>query len=371
MPSTLLFGLGQAGVTARLWSKSANEPPQSFDESIGYPGVWDTRTSDEADGSIGFQLVPAGPTRVWFRKSGYLDQYQDYLMPDDGAKEVRLEKAPIKLPRLTWIDRGRHRFMTASGTPVFIKGVTDFSLLMRFMDGENIDQRLAERAALGFNCVRVFGMMHYIPLFEFNKPAFRPQDHPDYYDKLTEFCLKAESYGLYVYFSVFPDAGIVMPNLTDQQAHYGKVHERFAGLDNVILELTNEIDAHDFNWVDAAKFPKPSSYLGCSGSGGEGLHSNQWDFFDFHQRRDYPATIKDANLVDNPNFLAGKDGLMGEPDRYGSNGNGSSQQAHELAGSTIGSTLGVVFHSTNGKRSDPFDDLTKECAVKFVEAFDV
>ena len=351
--STLLFGLGQPGVRARLWSRAF-----APDDSPSSINAWDERMSVE-EGTIGFQRVPSGRSVVYFTKAGYLPDEFETIMPDDGGKDIRLTPEP--LPRLTRI--GNHRFITDDNNKVLLIGCSDFMLYWRFLQGEDIAPILTERQALGFNCVRVFGMAHYIPINEFSLPAFRPQDYGKaYYDNLLLFEALCHSFRQYVYFSCFPDNGFIMPNLSEKQTHHDSVVSRWTDL----YELTNELDAHSFNYVNPADFTRPMHLLACAGSQGEGLHIAHWDFFDFHPRRNYPSHIKDCNLADNPNYLAGYEGLIGEPDRYGWQGNPNAMQAFESAGSARGTALGIVFHSRRGVRSELFDEQTRECAKAFI-----
>ena len=359
MSSTLTFWTNVPKVKVRLWSEAFNPDNHSSD------GAWDERYADVA-GNTSFMMVPEGPATAYLTAPGYQDYTYDTIMPDHGAKVVILNKVPTTLAPLTHI--ARHRFVDANGKSVFLTGCTDFLLYRRYLDGEDITPLLAERQALGCNMVRVFGMCHWIPVNEFGKPAFKPQDYGErFYTSLKPFVALCASYGLYVYWSTFPDNGIIMPNLGEKQAHHKRVISELKGT-SALYELTNEVDAHDFNYVDASQFERPTSLLSCAGSQGEGDHPYYWDFFDFHPRRDYPAHIKDCNLADNPNFLKGHDGILGEPDRYGWQGNLNALQAFESAGSSRGTSLGIVFHSRRGVRSELFDSETRNCAEAFISA---
>lgn len=281
---------------------------------------------------------------------------------------------PIVVPRapLPRLRVSGQRFVTETGY-VFLKGVTAFPLYQFFLDGKDIRPFLAQCQALGANLIRVFGMFHYINVNEFGKPAFKPQDYGDrFYDGTPAFCQLAAEYGLYVYWSCFPDNEFIMPTHEQRKSHYDRWVPVLAGAPNTLFELTNEQDAHGFNAVDANLYQKPSGMPSCAGSYGDvgGMMPRPyWDFLDYHTPRYYPAGIKDCSVADHPNFLNGKSAiLLGEPDRFGSNGNPDAEKARQSAGTSVGTALGIVFHSRNGVRGEVFDDVTKRCADAFFSA---
>lgn len=156
MSSTLLFGLGMDGVTARLWSHDygQNAPPDSFDASIGYPGVWDVRCTSVDEQSIGFQGVPQGATRVWFRKPGYGDQPFSTIMPDDGAKEIRLTPTPLSALHIDGMD-----FKDFSGRRIVLREVTNFMQFYHFELMQDMTPSLYD----GFDLDRTTLTMKWIP----------------------------------------------------------------------------------------------------------------------------------------------------------------------------------------------------------------
>lgn len=110
-------------------------------------------------------------------------------------------------------------FRTASGQEWIWKGCSDFLLYQRFLDGEDLTGVLDERRDLGANLLRVFGMAHVIE-------RFHPQDYgARYFEALPEFAALLARHGFYVEFVVFADAQIIMPSVSDQQAHFQRVCE--------------------------------------------------------------------------------------------------------------------------------------------------
>lgn len=363
--STLLFGLNQPGVKARLWSAGPGNRVPSSD------GAWDERLSVPPNQSIGFQGVPAGPFKVYFTADGYLPmEYPPQgtgTAPQDGAIELRMVKAPVTLSRLTAHQSG---FTNAAGQIVRIAGVSAFMHYQRFLDGEDIQPLLAQAVELGANCVRVFGMAYYIPVNAGRKP-FKPQDYGQrYYDQIPAFCALCESYGLYVYWSVFPDNEII--GVPDPSGFFDYVVAHLQAAENTIGELTNEQDAHSFNHIDPTQMHRPEGIAFCSGSYGDigGPQPHPWDFCDYHQPRRYepPTCIKDACVVDHPSYLQGFGLLLGEGDRYGTGGNPTTDQARLAAGACRESALGAVFHSMQGRESLTYDQATMDMGRVFLRA---
>lgn len=271
---------------------------------------------------------------------------------------------------LTRLTAHREGFTNAAGQRVVIAGVSAFMHYERFLKGENIRPLLEQARELGANCVRVFGMAHYIPVNAGRAP-FKPADYGDrYFDSIPDFCRLASEYSLYVYWSVFPDADLIQPG--DKRAFLNRVVEKLQQAPNTIGELTNEQDAHSFNAVDPTQVDRPAGVAFCSGSYGDigGPQPHPWDLCDYHQPRRYepPTHIKDACVVDHPNYLAGSGILLGEPDRYGTGGNLNHDQARQSAGACRETALGMVYHTMQGRESQIYDDATMAQGRVFFKA---
>lgn len=325
-------------------------------------------------GTVSIELIPAGPYRLYPLAEGYEGDALDVVMPHDDQLVIEMRKVgtqPIPLPSsLSRLTATREGFRNEQGQRVFIAGASAFMHYERFLNGTDIRDMLQQVKDLGANTIRVFGMAHYIPVNAGRRP-FKPSDYGDrYFDAQPEFFDLAASYGLYVYWSVFPDAELIDPG--DKRAFFDREVSVLKSRPNTFGELTNEQDAHSFNAVDPSQMNRPSGIAFCSGSYGDigGLQPYPWDFCDYHQPRRYdpPTHIKDACVVDHPNYLAGKGILLGEPDRYGWDGNGNTEQARLSAGACRESSLGQVFHSTKGRESLPYDDQTLQIAQVFFKA---
>lgn len=339
--------------------------------------AYDTQSSEQAyddhitdaAGNVAFMFTPDGPKRVHVDASGYADTFVDTKMPRYSDLDVSL--TPLSLPRLTL---NGTRFY-ADGRPVFLAGASAFLLYRNYLDGQDVTPFLRMLRQLGAKMVRVFGMAHYIPVNQ-GQRAFRPQDYGDrYYDEMLGFYKMLDRHGLYGLWTNFPDNGFIMPALGDQLQHHDRTTTRLRQVSNALYELTNEMFAHDFNRVEAARFPKPIDLLSCVSGHGEEFGGNvppgpHWDFASLHPPRRYPSHIKDCCVVDNPTYLAlGKGVLLGEPDRFGSRGNTNADQARMSAGASRETALGIVFHSAQARDGTAvFDDLTMRCAEAFFGA---
>lgn len=272
---------------------------------------------------------------------------------------VPVPEPPILVP--TRLTANRSGFRNTANQRVVLAGVSAFMHYERYLRGEDIRPLLQQVKDLGFaNAVRVFGMAYYVPV-NAGRPAFKPQDYGDsYFEHIPAFCRLCAEYGMYVYWSAFPDNEII--NVPDERGFFDRVVDKLKQVDNTLVELTNEQDAHSFNHIDPTQMNRPSGISACSGSYGDigGPQPIPWDFCDYHQPRRYdpPTHIKDACVVDHPNYLAGTGVLLGEPDRYGTGGNTNTEQARLSFGAARESALGEFFHSMQGRESLLYDDTT-------------
>lgn len=282
------------------------------------------------------------------------------------------ESQPIPSGALTRLHAERSGFVNRQGVRVFLAGMSGFMDYRLFLNGDlsQLREMLAQAQALKANCRRVFGMAHYIDVNQ-GKPPFRPQDFGDrYFDAQPEFFALQAEYGLYVYWSVFPDNAII--GVPDVKGFFNREVATLKLAENTLGELTNEQDAHSFNNVDPTTVDQPSDLAFCSGSYGDigGPHPSPWDFCDYHQPRRYepPTHIKDACVVDHPSYLQGKGILLGEPDRYGTRGNGNVDQARQSAGACRETALGMFYHTAAGRDGQLLDDATMAQGHVFFKA---
>lgn len=257
----------------------------------------------------------------------------------------------------------------------FIKGESGFLDYELFLQGrlDQLHSVLRQSLKLGSNCRRNF-LMTMNTAVAGGLPPFNPDDYgDDFFNKLPSFLDIYQEYGIYMYGSVFPDNGL-LPGWTDlgkQQRHWNRLGEVAKSHNGVFaLELTNEIDAHGFNWVDNTKFSPIGGVLCCSGSmgdtGGSPMPDPQWDFCDHHTNRNrYPNRVVDECKANHPSRLKGKRMVSGEPIGIGNpaenpNRTDNVQEAKERAcGRTT--CAGMFVHSTHGGLSQLYDDFERPC----------
>src|SRR3954447_9105651 len=97
--------------------------------------------------------------------------YQQQLDNAAAGEAARKTAGPI------WIDGPR---FLMNGQRWIWKGFSDFLLLVKFLNGEDIVPILKSRAALGANLVRVLGMIN-------SYARLHPQNVPKYYTYLANF----------------------------------------------------------------------------------------------------------------------------------------------------------------------------------------
>lgn len=362
------------------------------------------KSSDEADfdietDSAGAQgwPIPHWPItdytlHVNFR--GVLDGYEAKSVyvpkPANGEYpdiEVTLTYAPV-VTQLSRLHIEGTRFVNEEGERVFMKGATFFSGYWRFLEEgpESIRPSLEELKGLGCNMIRVFGMSFYVQQNLFGKAPFNPANYGNrFYDELPAFLALAAEYGMYVYFSVFPDNDIITPfhsNKPIQIEHWNRTLDSLRPCSNIILEVSNEPDAHGFNYIDPSMLAFPDFCPACPGSYGEGSDAYSSGSFpdsagwgsgrslgDLHPKRSYPAEIMDSMAVNNVYYLNGRALMIGEPDRFGSGGNPDVEKARLTAAAGQVGAVGIVFHTLQGQRCDVYDDTTRKCAEAFFSEF--
>lgn len=248
-----------------------------------------------------------------------------------------------------------------------LKGNTDFLWYKRLLDGQALDDLLAQRAGAGSKFIRTFGMVD-----SFSK--WHPTDYGNaYYDGIVKAANLLNAYGMYWYFNVFADTGLIMPGLTQQLDHYNRVVDELSKCPNVFLELVNEQGQHD-NSVDRGAFTKPSSIIASSGSFGGRVAPQEphWDFIDYHPRRDYPGSVMECNTADyydngKSRVSIGKPIGTGEPMKFGTGYETNNRIAKECGAAGIGVSPFNVFHSQQGVNSEMWDSQTEENAISFFE----
>jgi hypothetical protein len=352
--------------------------------SLGQDGPEDSIFDYETDnaGNKGWP-VPFWPTRDYtlhINKRNIDIRYQSLEVYVPTPSSGNYDDVQIILNRtsLEKLQINSKRLYTVSGRSTFIKGETGFLDYFRFLRGEDIRPLLEQSESLGSNCRRNFLMTMNTGVAAGIGPC-NPEDFGNaFYDKFSEFMSLYNEYGLYGYFSIFPDNGLFPAwagNTSKQITHWNKLGDIAKNIDNVFaFELTNEPNAHTFNQVNRSAFSKINNLLCCSMSYGTEYGGNRypppyWDFGDLHPPRGYPHSVKDCNQSDNPNYSAGEATLVGEPLGFGSIPNRESDPniAREIAGSAIGTSIGIIYHSQHGGFSQLYDFVEHNCALAWFD----
>lgn len=232
-----------------------------------------------------------GAYLTWARAGATGEQMRQRL--HDEPEAVVFRSRPKTLPRIHVEGLG---FVDENGQPWIMAFVDSFRLYERFLRGEDIRPVLQETKDVGANGVRVFGS------FDFGSPDVQrlyPREHPDYYDRLPEFCELLTSYGLYVQFTVFADTQRSVPGVSAQRDHWARVCVQLRDEPNALLEAVNEWDAHQ----NAPSFlpAKPEDITASLGSNGGGSNPPvpAWDYADLHPERpvDLPKLLQSTTTL--------------------------------------------------------------------------
>lgn len=300
----------------------------------------------------------------------------DNVKPDFGNDKLWVERVDAQNIVFT-LSRVTRPRATISGyySNVFWKGESAFLDLARLCHGQDIRPLCRQSVALSSNGRRNF-FMTFNTAVAAGLPPFNPDDFPDYYNKVKVLLDIYAEYGLYLYSSIFPDNGLFeswKDQTQKQQDHWYKLGEIAKQYNNWWgMELSNEIDAKEYNYVDANLFNPIDGVICSSGSRGETgadpMPLPQWDECDFHQTRRYPNSVQDANVVNHPSRLYQHRAiLLGESIGFGDkainpNREDNPRIAKEMAGSARGTACGITFHSQHGGFSELYDAIEMSCA---------
>lgn len=300
---------------------------------------------------------------------GYLSASLDFVLPEfidpSGVDLPEILLRPVIIvPTLAPLSI-EGAFFRAGGQPITIIECSDFKLLKRYLDHEDIAPILQQRKALGFNCLRVFGMCKL--MWDLN-PAFVP----DYYGILQRFVDAVNLAGLYVELTVFPDCSLVMPDKHDQLVHWARVCDVLRGR-QVLVELQNEASEPP-NRIDANDFQKPFGVISSHGSNGSESTPVRpwWDYETFHTNDASEWWRKNSH--NGMEFSEGTDGipashvpiLANENTRFADK-DSNLNHAFDAAAAGALLTSGSCYHSVSGKTSDVWSGLELAAADQWVK----
>jgi hypothetical protein len=340
-----------------------NQTPVPDAKVTLFAEAWTRGGTTNRDGYLAWTDLPAvaGSLRVTVIASGY-DEYQvNTIMPSSDV-EIRIGfpagsgpsiLLPDLVPANTVLALTTHGgfFRGVNGEYHTIVEATDFRLLARYLNGEDMVPVLQDRAGLGFNTVRVACMCRQ--MFDLN-----PMVIPDYDQRLPAFTRLLLTHGLRPEFVLFMDASLVMPNPSTQIQFFERVLDSLRDLaPYLLLELVNEND-QVVNRIDAARFPQPYGYLASHGSNGSQAAPVRppWRYETFHTN-DAPEWWRKTghNAMElsegGPGFSGSRVPVLANentraPDRFT-----SADRAFDAAAAAALLCAGSCFHSVSGKFS--------------------
>lgn len=242
-----------------------------------------------------------------------------------------------------------HTFRLVSGERFTAIQCSDFNLLARFAAGEDIRPILKQRAAVGFNMLRVWTLMH---LSQFGIGDLDPCP----YDRLKAFAALAGQHGLYVEFTAYTS--------TFDTAHWGRLGAAVQGCTNVILELVNENDQHA-NTIDTNAYAPIAGVLCSHGSNGSQAPpvSPFWQYTTFHTN---DASEWQRKVGHNAMEIWNGPTLSNENTRYPDKVS-SFAYAYDAAAGAALLCAGSCFHSVSGKRSTLWEGHELVCAQAWAD----
>jgi hypothetical protein len=258
-----------------------------------------------------------------------------------------VERGPVRISGTGFVDQ--------SGQPWQYRGVSSFMLFHRYLEGESVDGLLEAYRTLGGNTVRVWGMVWW----DGNPVVLHlvPSDYGEsYWAKLSSFADLVASHGMRVEFSIFSDAGRIMPDQGAEIRFADRVYETLANKWNVFVELCNECE---LNGVTPSRFPSTSRVLASAGSGGGGVvPPTIWGFLTYHDNRasdwyqhvNYPSV--GVPVVQDEPMGAADSPISGKRD---------NNPAHFYEFGTHVKYPGATFHSSSGLTADYPSATEAEC----------
>lgn len=247
----------RANITSDRWPLVPGVGPDFQGAVQGAPG----------DTGWAFWNAEHGGMRITVACEGY--ETREIVTDAPAQVRVTMKRStppPSNLGTLT-IDG---KFFWQGGKRTTLVESSDFSLFMRYLDGDDITPILRQRQGLGFNCLRVWLLNQSVVGYR-NAPAIidagiDPRAHADFYARLRAFCGVLGAYGQNVDLTVFTQTKTLMPSRSDQQAHLTATGDAVRGLGNVIVSLVNEWDQHDNACFEDLE--RPAGVIYSAGSNG-------------------------------------------------------------------------------------------------------
>lgn len=351
----------------------ATTPNDTFARTITTPqGTWligpggETALAKHMDGGYG-RIYCWHDNTLFVQGLGGNDNW--YVWRTENHWELYGATAPIPmppsfkpLPRRTI--EGAYFYVGGQRTTII--ETTDFQLLQRALAGEDIRPVLDQRHELGFNTLRVLGMAS-------NMFRLFPQEHPDYFATIVKMANLAAERGLYIEFTVFADATVVMPAIADQVNHWNAVGNLAGALTNVSLELVNE-ENQPINRLACKGTVTPIVGVLCShgSNGSEAVPVRPpWSYETFHTNDSFEWWRKVGHNA--MELSTGAENLPASHAPVVANENtrpdhdGTRAHFYDAAAAAALLTAGSCFHSNSGKSSVIFEGIDLDFAKAWVQ----
>lgn len=293
---------------------------------------------------------------------------------------VALERDRVILPRV--VARDRRQLGLETGEPWASVEASDFNLLGKVADGDDIEPILAQRAhpdgnpaTPGFNLLRVFTAYDICPTGNCppgNQPIGRlvPREHQELYGVLIpKLADAAARHGLYLELVGFTGPyGTTLPTDDDKVFHWLNLCAAAHARSNIVLELVNEYDNGANRGIPFDKLPDCDGVFTSHGSATEDGTpvTPPWKAATFHpgaglsgewQRRPGHDAMDMSTALGVPVWV-NEQGRF--PDQVS-----NCAYAYAVARGLVLLAAGGAYHSVHGKHSDLWSGVELECAIQF------
>ena len=240
---------------------------------------------------------------------------------------------------------------------------SDFNILGRIFNGENVEPVLRQRKNIGFNMVRGF-TRYDIPLIG----KLRLEDHPDLYDRLPDAIQLINNHGLYVELVAYTEV--------DDPNHWVRLGEALQPVRNVVLlEFANEwsINKDHYHHVHPDNYQPIQGIICSHGSNGSGSIPVRpwWNYETAHWNAEFEWWRKvghnamEYSEVDCDDWYASHVPVLSNEDpRYPDNEQ-SLIHAYDAARGAALLCAGSCFHSVHGKNSTLWEGLELNAAIEW------
>lgn len=284
---------------------------------------------------------------------------------NDKPFEVILEPN-VKLPRLVTV--GQY-FRLETGERFTWIGASQFNLLNRFRNGEDITPILTQLRDLRFNAVRVFTVYDICPTGAGCQAIGRSAPTPDLYAAIPYFAAKLASYGLYAELVGFTGPYGLIPTDEAKVQHWESLMAASQGLPNITLELVNEYDHPANVGIPISRLRRPTGNISSHGSGTQDQEPLKpfWDYATYRPGSGNEWMRKVAHngmedVADKYNIVT----VANETTRFPDN-DGNAQHAFDAAAGAALLSAGAVYHSVEGKSSVPWTGVSLEAAKAWAQ----